>query len=127
MKKTILFLAIFIISSAFLIAPSYAKDIELVVKSAECLDDNKVSIQYSVVNYRDFDRHNVSVAFRIMEDEKPIACKEVILSIPKEADGSEIYEAIIDTPCKEKPFNLQSTIFHNVKRYRIENWFKGCP
>jgi len=128
MKKNILFLIMFIFIGILFLTPSYAQDIELDIKSAKCLDDDdKIVIQYSVINYRDFERSNVSVAFRIMENGKPIACKELIMTIPKSSDGSEILEAVIDTPCKGKSFGLQSTIFHNVKRYRIEKWFEGCP
>jgi hypothetical protein len=127
MKRSVLFLFISFFISILSLSPSYAEDIELVVKSAECIDDNKIIIKYSVINYRDFDRNNVSVAFKIMEDGKPIACKEVIMTIPKNSDGTEIHEAIIETTCKERVFGLQATIFHNVKRYKIETWFEGCP
>jgi hypothetical protein len=127
MKKYILSLSIIILAGVFPSSPSRAADIELDVKSAECIEDNKILIKYSIINYRDFDRPNVSIAFRIMSDEKPAACKEIIMVVPKNADGSKVYEAVIDKPCKEMDFHLESTIFHNVKRYRIENWFSGCP
>jgi hypothetical protein len=127
MKKYILTLTIIILAGVFPFSHSRAADIELDVKSAECLDDNKILIKYAVINYRDFDRPNVSIAFRIMSDKKPAACEEIIMVVPKNADGSKIHEAVIDTPCKEMDFRLESTIFHNVSRYRIENWFSGCP
>lgn len=127
MKKNILFLIIFIFIGILYLTPSYAGDMELVVKSAECSDDNKFIIKYGVINHKDFDRNNVSMAFKITEDEKPIACKEIKMTIPKNSDGSEIYEAIIETPCKDKSFGLKANFFHNVSRYKIEEWFEGCP
>jgi len=129
MKKIILILNAVIFSGSLFLSPSYAqnKDIELVVKSAECLEDNKISIKYGVINYRDFDRPNVSILFKIMEDKTPMACKEVKATIPKKDDGSEKYEAIIEVPCKEKPYGIESTIYHNVKRYKIQEFFLGCP
>jgi hypothetical protein len=129
MKKIILIINTVIFSCCLFLAPSYAqnKDIELVVKSAECQDGNKILIKYGVINYRDFERPNVSILFKIMEDKEPIACKELKATIPKGDDGTEIYEATIDVPCKDKPYGMESTILHSVKRYKIDAFLSGCP
>jgi hypothetical protein len=131
MKKiTIILIAVFLGCCLF-IAPSYAqnpnKDIELVIKSTECLEGDKISIKYGVINYRDFDRPNVSILFKIMEDKKPVACKEVKAIIPKGDDGSDEYEATIDLSCKGRSLNVESTIMHSVSRYKIEKYLSGCP
>jgi hypothetical protein len=128
MKKIILILNTVIFSCCLMFAPSYAqnKDIELVVKGADCLEDNKISIKYGVINYRDFDRPNVSILFKIMEDKNPLACKEVKATIPKKDDGSEKYEAIIEVPCKDKSYSIESTIYHSVPRYKIQEFLSGC-
>ncbi|HJX34424.1 MAG TPA: hypothetical protein VJ373_04540 [Desulfatiglandales bacterium] len=127
MKKYILILNIAVFSCFLLLSPSYSKDLELVVKGAECLKDNKILIKYSVVNNRDFDRQNTSILFKIVEDDKPFACKELKTLIPKGEDGSKIYETTIEVPCKDRNFNVESTIYQYVKRYRIDEYLKGCP
>lgn len=127
MKKIIIILNAVIFSCCLLFTPSYAKDLELVVKSTECQEDNKILIKYGVINYKDFDRNNTSIIFKIMEDKKPLACKELKVTIPKGDDGSVIYETTIELPCKEKSYNLESTIFKYVKRYRIDEFLSGCP
>jgi hypothetical protein len=129
MKKIILILNAVIITILLFHAPSHAqnKDLELIVKGAECQEDNKIIIKYGVINYRTFDRPNVSILFKIMEDKKPVACREIKMTVPKGDDGSEIYETTIEIPCKDKNYGMQSTIFHSVSRYKIEEFLSGCP
>ena len=106
---------------------AWATDIELIVHEAECMKDGKMVIRYSIINTRDFDRPNVSICFKVMKDETPVAGRELRVVIPKKADGSQIYETIIKVPCKKEDYRLESTIFYIAKRYIIENWFAGCP
>jgi hypothetical protein len=100
--------------------------LELAVKKVDRVSDEEVIIQYGVINRRDFDCFNVSVAFKIMDGEVPVGCKEVKETIPKGADGTDIKEVKIKVPAKAKELNIKSTIFFSAKRYRIENWFSGC-
>ncbi len=104
-----------------------AANIELIVHGAECLKDGKMVIRYSVINDRDFDRPNVSICFKVMKDETPVAGRELRVVIPKKSDGSQVYETIINVPCEKEDFRIQSTIFYIEKRYKIEEWFTGCP
>ena len=129
MKKITIILIAVIFSCCLFIVPSYTqnKDIELVVKSRECQEDSKVLIKYGVINYRDFDRPNVSIIFKVMEEEKPVACKELKSIVPKGDDGSKIYETTIDLPCKGRGLNVESTIMHSVRRYKIDEYLSGCP
>jgi hypothetical protein len=125
MKKLII---IAVLLAVFFIAGiSHAKDIALKVIRAECAEGKGVTITYTVRNYKNFDRRNVSVLFKIMEEESPAACKEVTMTVPKDADGTKEYETTIETACDGKPVKLRSTILHNVSRYKIEEWMKGCP
>jgi len=134
MKRFILFFgAIFYFANSFLV-PIYASDFKLIIHDFTC-EEEEVVIHYSIINYINFDRPNVSVVFKIMKEEKPIACKELVVTIPKIDDGSEIEELIIDVPCEEKSVSIQSSIFHDEtnyktnysKRYRIDQFFSGCP
>jgi hypothetical protein len=129
MKKYYISLIALIFALGLLNKPAYAqgRDIELLVKSAECLEDNKILIKYSVTNSRNFDRPNIVIGFKILENEKIVACKRLKITVPKNADGSEIYEATIDRPCKDRPFRLVANMFRNMKQFYIDEWFEGCP
>jgi len=127
MKKIILILYIAIFTCFLSLSTSYAKDLELVVKSSECQKDNKVLVKYGVINYKDFDRNGTTIIFKVMKDDKPIACKELKVTIPKGDDGSKIYETTIEAPCNDITYKVESTIFKYVKRYRIDNFLSDCP
>ena len=129
MKKYYFILIAFIFTAGLLVTPSYAQDqdVRLVVKKTECLDENKILIQYSLINTRDFDRPHIVIGFKILQNEKPVACKKLTVTVPKGADGSEIYEVTVDRPCKDTTFRLVANMFRNVKQYRIDEWFEGCP
>lgn len=128
MKKLNLFISSFlVITSLLLTSPTQARDVEMIVKDHECLQDGKVRVRYGLVNNRDFDVNNVSLAFKILIDNKPVACKELKVTIPKGSDGSVIQEIFIEAPCKPGAFKLGYAAFHLMKRYKIDNWFSGCP
>ncbi len=99
---------------------------ELVVKKVERISNEEVVIQYGVISRKDFDCFNVSIAFKIIEGDAPVACKEIKETIPKGADGTDIKEVNIKVPADAKELNIKSTIFFSAKRYRIEDWFSGC-
>ena len=129
MKKYYLILFAVVFAAGLFLTPSSAqdRDVELVVKSTECTEDNKILIKYSLINSRDFDRPNIVIGFKLLENEKPVACKELTVTVPKGADGSEIHEITFDAPCKERTFRVVANMFRNVKQYRIDEWFDGCP
>ena len=128
MMKIKFFISSFLVILGLLLAsPTQAKYVEMVVKDYVCLDDGNVRIRYGLINNRDFDVNNVILAFKILVDNKPVACKELKVTIPKGSDGSEIEEIFIETACKPKTFKLAYSAFHLIKRYKIDNWFSGCP
>ncbi|NLD38558.1 MAG: hypothetical protein GX654_16990 [Desulfatiglans sp.] len=105
---------------------SYASDFELAVKEVTRISEKEVVIKYSVISKKDFDFPNVSIAFKILVNDKPIGCKEVRTVIPEGSDGSDIQETTVSTSSGDKGFTLNSRIFYSTKRYRIEEWFSGC-
>lgn len=107
------------------ITPAHARDLELVIKDFKCMEEG-TSISYGVINKKSFDRHNISICFKILVDSKPIECMEIKTTIPRNADGSNIKKAFIAMNCKKKPSELQNTILYSTKRYTIEEWFSGC-
>jgi hypothetical protein len=108
------------------IEPVKKMDIELAIKEVERIGEEEIAIKYSVINRKNFDRYNVSLVFKILEDNKPIGCKEIRTTIPIGSDGSDIQEVIINTFSGDNDFKLTSRIFYSTKRYRIEEWFSGC-
>lgn len=128
MRKIGFFLFIFMMTiNPFLVSSIQAKDIELVVSEYECIENGKVRILYSLINNRNFDMHNVVLAFKILVDNKPIACRELEVTVPKGTNGSEVHEILIEADCKPRAFKLGYAVFHPVKRYKVDNWFSGCP
>lgn len=100
--------------------------LELAVKKIERISKEELMIQYGVINRRNFDCFNVSIAFKILEGDVPVSCKEIKETIPKGADGTDLNEVKIKVPADAKDLNIESAIFFSTKRYRIENWFSGC-
>lgn len=126
MKKfSVLLIAIF-----FLIGPfrshAHSGDLQLQVKDFECVEDGKLVVHYSIVNTFGFDYNNVSLCFKLVEDEKPITCKELKVTVPKDADGSQVNELVLNVPCSNKSYSIKSAIFFYTKRYKIEEWFSDC-
>jgi hypothetical protein len=124
-KLSILFMMI-----PFLIGPllsnAHSGDLQLQVKDFECIEDNKLVVHYSIVNTFGFDYKNVSLGFKLVEDDKPITCKEVKVTVSKDADGSQVDELVLNVPCSNKSFSIKSAIFYYVKRYKIDEWFLDC-
>jgi hypothetical protein len=120
-----LLIAICILTGPFL-SKAYSGDIQLQVKDFECAEDGKIVVHYSLVNSFGFEYNNVILGFKVVEDGKPIACNELKVVVPKDADGSQINELTINTPCSEKGYSLESAIFYYIKRYKIDEWFSGC-
>jgi hypothetical protein len=122
----IFFLIAVLFTSGLFAPPAFAGEIELTVKDLECEEDGNLIIHYSLINSFDFDYPNVTLCFKILEDEKPIICKELKVTVPKGTDGSEINDVVLNLPCTGKKYDLKSMIFYNVKRYKIEEWFSDC-
>ena len=128
MKRMRFFISSFLVITGLLLTtPTQAKDVEMIVKNYQCLKDGQVRVRYGLINNRNFDVHNVTLAFKILIDNEPVACKELKVTIPKGSDGSEIHEIFIETPCESKAFKLGYAAFHLIKRYKIDKWFSGCP
>jgi hypothetical protein len=126
MKKfSILLIAIpFLIGALF--SDAHSGDLQLQVKDFECVEEGKPVVHYSIVNTFGFDYNNVSLGFKLVEDNKPITCKELKVTVPKGADGSQINELILNVPCSNKSYSIKSAIFYYTKRYKIEEWFSDC-
>jgi|WetSurMetagenome_2_1015567.scaffolds.fasta_scaffold140766_3 hypothetical protein len=126
MKK----LSVLLFVIPFLIGPflssAHSGDLQLQVKDFECIEDNKLVVHYTIVNTFGFDYKNVSLGFKLVEDDKTITCKELKVDVPKEADGSQINDLVLNVPCSNKSFSIKSAIFYYVKRYKIEEWFSDC-
>ncbi len=130
MKKYIFFFSAIFYFSISVLSLTYASDFKLIINDFKCEYD-EVVIHYSIMNYISYDRQNVSIVFKIKKDDILIACDEQIVTIPKNADGSDINEFIIKAKCEEGSISLESDIFHDeinsTKQEKIEKFFSGCP
>ena len=125
MKKALILLSIIFLF--FLSNVAHAFHIKIIVHNVECTEDGKTFIQFSLINERDINFNNTSLCFKLTSEGKPVACKELKVTVPAKADESIEYETTIETPCEGKGYDLKSTVFQNASRYRIEEWFEGCP
>lgn len=126
MKKTaILLTALSILSGTFLSAAS-AEEIKLQIKDFKCTEEGKMVIHYGIINTYNFEYNNVTLGFKVMDGDKTVLCRRIKTTVPKEADGSETNELIIDVSCTDKHFNLESAAFYYIKQYKIDEWFTGC-
>jgi hypothetical protein len=126
MKKfSVLLIAIPFLIGA-LLSDAHSGDLQLQVKDLECVEEGKLVVHYSIVNTFGFDYNNVSLGFKLVEEDKPITCKELKVTVPKDADGSQINELVLNVPCSNKGYSIKSTIFYYSKRYKIDEWFSDC-
>ncbi len=126
MKKSSLFLTCYFLLTLSSLTSAYAVGLELVVKDFSC-EKEKFLIHFSVINKHNYDRRNTIVLFKILSEDKPVACKELKLNIPAGADESLVHETIIDVPCAGKKATLKSKMFLRNTRYKIEDWLSDCP
>ena len=126
MKKIFFFSGVILLVAGLAVTPAFGGDLSLNIKGYRCVDEG-VLIRYSITNERNFDRNNVYVLFKVLVDGKPLACREIKTFVPKGADGSQIEEVILESQCEGKSFKLVSAIIQNTARYKIEEWFSGCP
>ena len=127
MKKINRFImAIFILAGPFL-SIAYSGEIKLSVNDVKCVKDGEIAVHYGLNNTFDFDYSNVTLGFKVLKEGKPVACKELKVTVPKGADGSKIYELKIDVPCAQESYSMESAVFYYVqKRYMLEQWFSDC-
>ena len=105
-----------------------AKDVKLVVNKMEKINDEEISVQYSVINTKDYDLNNMIIAFKILENDTPVGCKEIKSTVPGGSDGPDIREIKIKISGHGGKLKYKSNIFYwNTKRYAIDKWFSECP
>jgi hypothetical protein len=101
-----------------------AESLELIVKDFTRSDHGYV-VRFSVKNNYTYDRNPI-VAFKILDDGIPMACRRVNLTVTKGANGSQVEEIRIDAPHREGLI-LESKIFERVRRNRVGGWLADCP
>jgi hypothetical protein len=124
MKKMCLLGAVSCLAVLLLLSICEAKNLELIVADFSPFDDGYV-IRFSVRNNYTYDRNPI-VAFKILDGDVPLACKQITLKVVKGADGSRVHETRIDAPLREGVI-LESRIFERVRRNRLGIWFAECP
>ena len=102
-------------------------DLGVDIKDVICQDKGEYIITFGLLNNRNYDRQNVHIVFKIIKENKPLACHELKLTFPANADGTEEHELVIhtETTCEKALLNCQ--IFQLAKRYKIDEWLSDCP
>jgi len=126
MKKLILLLIAIPILAGLFFPVAYAGEIKLIVKNFQCTEEDKIIVEYGLINTFGFEYNNVTLGFKLVEEGKSIACNQTKVIVPKGADGTEIKELTITVPCAGKNLNLETAAFYYVKKYKIDEWFSDC-
>ena len=117
----------FLIAITCISGSSFGMDLELSVKESK-YTENEVKISYGIINKKNFPKRNVKIAFKILADNKPVACKEINLDVPANSTGDQIMEVIIPAPCENNSCKVAAQVFDSsIKKYRIDNWMSECP
>ena len=126
MKKNLYILIILLLSCLF-VGTSYGSNPEVAIKESNCTKEG-VLVKYGLINQENYDRPNITVIFKILEGGKTIGCKEINTSIPRNSDGSEIEEVLIDAPCAGKKTSITHRIYlGGSAKYTIESYKSDCP
>ena len=91
------------------------------------VSEDEIAVQYYVINKRDYDLNSMIIAFKILEEDKPVGCKKIETMIPKGSDESEIKDTTIKISGHGGKLKYKSSIFFDTKRYKIDEWFSECP
>ena len=87
----------------------FGRDLDLIIQGSQNTDDG-VKISYAVKSQKDFTSPNVKIAFKILIEDKPVACKEITLDVPAYSTGDQIMEITIPAPCKDKSCKLSAQL-----------------
>jgi hypothetical protein len=128
MKKIALIVfMVFTLIGLFLSNSYCGGDVSIQVKDFKYNGNGQIVVHYALVNTYGFDYPNMTIGFKASQGGKPIGCHRIKQSIPKDANGSEIIELVIDADTGGKPFDFQYVTFTGgVDINRVEAWFAGC-
>lgn len=128
MGKLFLSMSLFLMILNLIIPVAYAESVDIELHDVGCMENGEVRIRYGLINNKRFDENNVILGFQIIVDDKPVACKELKVNVPKGSDGSDVMELFIQASCKPNSFEVKYiSIAYPYKRYVIDKWFSGCP
>jgi len=101
------------------------RGLSLEVREFVC-DEGHYRAQYGVINDYTYDRH-ATIAFKIKEDGKVLACKTAETDVTGGADGAEPMEVVFDAPCLPGDVQLEYRIYERNQRNRMGPWLGDCP
>ncbi|MBN1102282.1 MAG: hypothetical protein JXL84_02590 [Deltaproteobacteria bacterium] len=125
MQKMLLFGFVLLLASLGSLPPACAQNMKVEVPDFFCSGE-KYIIRFGVVNRFTYQR-TCTVAFKIMDAKRVLACKEVTLVVPAESDGSALQEIEVNAPCVEGKATLEARIFIQTDRNRVQTWLSDCP
>jgi hypothetical protein len=107
------------------VALAEGRGLSLEVKEFVC-DDGHYRAQCGVINDYTYDCH-ATIAFKILQEGKVMACKTVETDLPGGADSAEPMEVLFDTACLPGDVQLEYRIYERKQRNRMGPWLSDCP
>lgn len=126
MRKCLFLSTAFVFVSIILVSPAHARNhLAVDVKDVFC-KDGKYVITFGVVNRNTYER-TPTIAFKVLDGDRPVACKKITLTVPAESDGSVPQEIALDGPCIEGEAAAQARIYDQRDQNRAGPWLSDCP
>ncbi|RJR51753.1 MAG: hypothetical protein C4576_03100 [Desulfobacteraceae bacterium] len=88
--------------------------------------DGKYRIKFGIVNKNTYAR-NPTIAFKIIDDSRPLACKRITLNVPAGSDGSALQEITVDGLSAKGEAKVEAMVFDGRNRDRAGPWLSDCP
>jgi hypothetical protein len=128
MKKiTLVVAAVFVLTGLFFSNAYCRGDIKVEVKDIKDNGNGQIVVHYTLLNTYGFEYPNVTLGFKVLQNNKPIGCQRIKQAIPENANGSEIIELVIDADTGDKPIGFEHVLFTGgVDLNRVDEWFAGC-
>ncbi len=124
-KLIMLFVSVWIGTVMLGVALVEGRGLSLDVKEFVC-DEGHYRARCGVINDYTYDSH-ATIAFKILQDGKTVACKTVETEVTGGADGAEPMEVLFDAACLPGDVQLEYRIYERKQRNRMGPWLSDCP
>jgi hypothetical protein len=108
-----------------LFSPAHGRELVLDRVELKC-EGGTYLLRFAVINRFTFDQQP-TVAIKMIDGGRVLACRAVALQVPGGADGSVIQEVPFDLECTEEPLVYEIKIFERRRRNRVNIWLSDCP
>ncbi len=121
--RYLLCIASLLILSLFSLA--HGKELDLYIKEFKCIK-GKYIFKFGVINKFTYNRQP-TVALKIRERDKILACKKIPVTVPAGSNGSKVHEVKFDIECGEELLAFSAKLFERRVLNRLNFWLSDCP